>query len=67
MKTPFKCRKRGQLNEFETGSARERVLLREAAGVGPGEAAEVSPCRTYLVECESCGFQNSVTIREEEV
>lgn len=52
----FKCRECGQLNQFETEGA--TVLLREAA--------EVSPGRTYFVECKWCGTENMVTILEEE-
>jgi RNase P subunit RPR2 len=52
----FKCRECNQLNEFET----------EGAVVRLREAAEVSPGRTYFVECKWCGTKNMVTILEEE-
>jgi len=55
VKKKFKCRVCGEVSEFETDGA--IVELREAANVSPG--------RTYIVECKSCGAQNRVTIRED--
>jgi predicted nucleic-acid-binding Zn-ribbon protein len=54
MKKKFKCYRCGKVNEFETDKA--LVELREAA--------EVSPGRTYVVECKSCGAENRVTVKE---
>ena len=64
MKKSFKCKECGEWNEFETSSAKTRVDLREAAEVSAGEAAELSPGRTYILECKRCGAENRVTIPE---